>query len=260
MSTPEAHSEDKKKSMRRRRPSGNRKRGPKPEGGAAESNAAPRKETVRPVSAPVPAELIGKTSKGVVTAIIRRGRLKFGFIHIGDETKPETPRIYFSFLHLKDSDTIFRKGYAVQFRCDQDDKGRAYAADIELTEEGKVGAAAREAVIAARRSEGKPEGAGAETEKRPRRPRKPVEEKKVTLKVTCDGKSGEKNIEIDLNQSVGKLKNITTTEFEAPVHYNVFHVTKANPAGEFLTKAILNTLNAGDHIHLGEPKEPVVAK
>jgi len=265
MSSQEAHTEDKKKSsFRRRRPSGDgnrRRRGPRePRDAPAAEGDADKPRTPRPPSVPVPPEMIGKHCVGIITAIIRRGRVKFGFIHIGDEKTPttEAPRIYFSFQYLKDTSLILRKGYNVQFTVKKDEKDRPHAADIELTEAGKIGAAEREASIAQKRSEREASGESAEhadRERRPRRPRKVLEEKNVVLKVTCDGVTGSKDITFDLNQSIGKLKNTASTAFEAPVTHNVYHVTKENPKGEFLTKAILSGLVAGDHVHLGEPRE-----
>ena len=201
--------------------------------------------------------------------MVRKGRLRFGFIHIGDITKPEDekPRIYFNFDEFADKSVTPRRGYVIQLTCSVDDKGRSYASAISLTEEGKVIAAEREAAIALKRAE-KPaapavEGSGvapdaasapkrrsssAPRERRPRE-RRVVEGKKINLIVSCVGHSEEKPIVVDLAQSIGKLKSNAALLFDAPNHYNIFH----NDA--FLTKAVLNTLQENDKIRLDEPKE-----
>ena len=244
----------------RRRPNGGRRRGPrKPAGekaeGAVAEAAAPRERRERPESIPVPAAFVGQTKVGVVSAIIRKGRVRFGFINIcaGPEIDENTPRIYFSFAQLADAATTIRRGYVVSFKVSNDEQGRAFAEYIALTEEGKKIAAAKEADIAQKRVE-RPVVEGEAAVKRAPRERRVAEDKLVTLNVTCEGKTGTKAIEFNFAQSVGKLKNIATTAFDAPVEYNVFHVSAANPAGVFLTKAILVTLGAGDQLHLAAPK------
>lgn len=130
----------------------------------------------RPVSLPVTADLIGnfiylpirevmnyyyiiimlgKTAEGIVSAVVRKGRLRFGFIHIGDIDKPEEekPRIYFNFEEFVDKAVVPRRGYLVQFTCSTDEKSRSFASAITLTAEGKTLAAEREAAIALKRAE-----------------------------------------------------------------------------------------------------------
>lgn len=237
----------------RKRSSGSRRRGPrgpKPEGTEA---AAPRERKERPASVPVPESFIGQKKVGVVSAIIRKGRVKFGFINIGNgpEIDESAPRIYFNFDALADSDVTIRRGYVVSFKVSADEKQRAFAEDIALTEEGKKIAAARDQEIAARQA-AKPATEEGEKPKRAPRERKPQPEKPVNVKVTCEGKTGVKDVTINAAQSVGKLKNVATTAWEAPVEFNVYHVA---PEGHvFMTKAILVSLNDGDSIHLAAPK------
>jgi hypothetical protein len=202
----------------------------------------------------VPDEVVGQTKVGVVSAIIRKGRVKFGFINFGNgpEIDEAAPRIYFSFTNVAEADTVIRRGYIVTFKVAKDETGRPFADGVTLTAEGKVIAAAREIEVTQRRAERK-EGDAPKAERAPRE-RKPVEDKFVNLSVTCEGKTGAKTIQFNAAQSIGKLKNIATTEFEAPVEYNVFHVTAENPDGVFLTKAILNTLAENSKIHLAAPK------
>lgn len=216
--------------------------------------AAPREKKERPESVPVPASAIGQTKVGVVSAVIRKGRVKFGFINFGNgpEIDESAPRIYFSFAQLADSTVPVRRGYVVSFKVAADETQRAFADNVELTAEGKKIAEAREADIAQRRTE-RPAVEESEKPKRAPRERKVVEDKLVALKVTCEGKAEAKTITFNFAQSVGKLKNIATTAFEAPVEYNVFHVNNGNQ--EFLTKAILLTLSEGDAIHLAAPRE-----
>lgn len=213
--------------------------------------------------------MIGRNANGLVSTVVRRGRLRFGFISLGLEEKPdeESVRIYFSFDNLTEPDVILRRGYPVEFSVLSDDKGRAFASGVKLTAAGKTVAANREVEIAASKAERaaanaslpprepreKKERAPRE-EKAPREPRvraprerKPVEPRLVVLKVTCQGSSDAKFIEFDLAQSIGKLKNVATTAFEAPVTYNVFH------NNVFLSRAITAELKANDTIHLGEP-------
>jgi hypothetical protein len=261
MSSPQAATTE-NKSSRRRRPSGGRRRrgAGKSESGEAKAKAAPvakeaEKRPPRPDSLPVPAELMGKKCSGRVSAIVKKGRLRFGFIHIGPiDAAPETlPRIYFN---LDDNQEI-RTKYLVEFVVAADEKGRAYASQLALTPEGKVLAAEREAALAARKAAEKPAAAdGAEKQKseRPPREKRVVEERNIFLRVTCHGNAEEKRIEFNAAQSVGKLKNVATTAFDAPITLNVYHISAEEPAGVFLTKAILSTLKNDDKIHLGEPR------
>lgn len=244
----------------RKRPSGGarrRGRGKATEKTEGAEDAAPREKKERPVSVPVPPAFVGQNKVGIVSAIIRKGRVKFGFINIcpGPEIDESAPRIYFSFAQLADSATTIRRGYQVSFLVSADEQQRAFADNVALTEEGKKVAAAKEVEIAARKSERPAAAEDSEKPKRAPRERKVAEEKLVSLTVTCEGQAETKTITFNFAQSVGKLKNIATTEFAAPVEYNVFHVNAENPAGIFLTKALLLTLNAGDKIHLAAPKE-----
>jgi len=254
-----AGGEDKKPRRNRGRRSGaSRRRGGGKkggEGGDAAEAKEPREKKERPPSTPVPPDFIGQTKTGVVSVIVRKGRVRFGFIHLcpGPEIDEAAPRIYFSFNDLADSDVTVRRGYIVTLKCSKDEQDRAYATEISLTEEGKTIAAEREAEIAKRKVETGAEG-GEKPKKAPRE-RKAVEDKFVNLRVTCEGKEEEKVLSINAAQSVGKLKNVATTAFEAPVEYNVFHVTAENPEGVFLTKAILLTLVENDKLHLAAPKE-----
>jgi hypothetical protein len=251
---------DAAKSRRTRRRPGSgggkgRTRGPRTEG---EEGAAgePRVRKERPDSTPVPAEFIGQTKEGVVSAIIRKNRVKFGFIHLcsGPEIDESAPRIYFSFNDLTDSAITIRRGYVVTLKCSQDEQDRAFATEITLTEEGKKIAEEREAEIDRKKTEqAAEEGSDRPRERKAPRERKPVEEKPVTLRVSCEGMTEVKTILFNAAQSVGKLKNIATTAFEAPVEFNVFRSTSADLKAEFLTKAILLTLVDNDAIHLAAP-------
>jgi hypothetical protein len=254
-SSQDAKTGDKEKSTRRRSTGSGRRRnnrGPKKAedatGAAGETTERVKRE--RPASIPVPPELVGKSAVGYVTDIVRRGRFRFGFINIGAEEKPvgEVPRIYFNFESLAESEPYLRRGYLVEFTVQNDEQGRPFASGVKLTEKGKELAKEREAKIAEQRAE-----RGEAPKRAPRERRPPMEDRNVVLKVTCQGKSEEKSIEFNVAQSVGKLKNVACTAFEAPITYNVFHVTKENPKGEFLTKSVLSKMNDGDAIHLAEP-------
>jgi len=65
----------------------------------------------------------------------------------------------------------------------------------------------------------------------------------------------EKVIEFTFGESIGKLKSIAAKELEAPIEYSVYHVTAEQPAGVFLTKAILNKLKDNDIILLAPKRE-----
>lgn len=202
---------------------------------------------------------------GIVSAVVRKGRLRFGFIHIGDISLPEEekPRIYFNFVEFADETVIPRRGYLVEFTCKSDPKDRPYASDISLTEEGKVYAAEREAAIAIKKAEkaaegeanGRPVSTSAPREsRRPLRERRVVEGKKISLQVSLVGGSEKKSIVVDLSQSIGRLKTNAAALFDAPNHFNVFH------NDTFLTKAILSGLNDDDLIQIGEPRETAGTK
>lgn len=239
-------------SSRRRSP---RRRGPrrdKKEDGSDKPKKEKKERAPRPVSIPIPSEIVGTVTQGTVTAIVKRGKLKFGFIHLGEASvvKEDAPRVYFNFSELPD-DTILRKGYHVQFTCKIDDKDRQYAAGISLTEEGVILAAEIDKEFQNRvaNSQGEKGGAGRERKPRERKERRPMEEKNVTLKVKCEGFTEEKEIVFNVNQSLGRLKNVATSAFEAPVTHNVYY------DGVFLTKSILIELGDNAVISLGPSRE-----
>mmetsp|Transcript_35433 Transcript_35433/g.97833 ORF Transcript_35433/g.97833 Transcript_35433/m.97833 type:complete len:245 (-) Transcript_35433:129-863(-) len=204
---------------------------------------------------PVPADKINTSATGMIHSIIVKGRGRFGFILIGEtsDVNAIVPRVYFSLSKVKDPAVILRRGYPVSFNIKSDEEGRSFAEDVALTEEGKSVAAEREAKIAARRAEDEANG------KPPRRERKPREPRMVKIKVVCEGKSGEKEIEMNLNQSVGRIKGIASEAFEADADFNVYHVTDAAPKGEFLTRAIMATLTDGAKILLAPKREEATA-
>jgi len=252
-SSQDAKTGDREKSDRRRRSGASRRRGPRgPRKSEDAEGGEERVKKERPASIPVSPEMVGRAAVGYITDIIRKGRFRFGFINVGAEEKPvgEVPRIYFNFEGVSDTDAFLRRGYPVEFTVQNDEQGRPFAAGVKLTAKGREMAAEKEAKLAQARAE------RGEAPRAPREPRerKPHEERLVVLKVTCQGKSEEKSIEFDVGQSVGKLKNVACTAFEAPIIYNVFHVTKENPKGEFLTKAIMSKMNHGDAIRLAEPE------
>jgi hypothetical protein len=230
-----------------------------------EKSATPR---AVPVSAPVPEDMIGTEQVGRICDVIKKGRGKFGFIFIGlDESKPraETPRIYFNFKdYAEDNKFPPRRGYQVSFSCAKDDDGRACATNIQITPEGLVLAEERNTKYLAEQAlkkervelgaDGDEKGAGG-GEKKKRVRKRPVDEKAIPLRVTCEGKPGEEKIvEARLSESIGKLKHTATVAYEAPISYSVYcQITPENPEGVLLTKAILKTLPEKDSIHLKEP-------
>jgi len=128
------------------------------------SSRSPRSPRV--ASVPVPADFIGTNKEGTIDAISKKGKHSFGFIAIGDGSTPreETPRIYFNFNDYTDEVFAPRRGYAVAFTCLNDDKGRAYASALTLTEQCKAQAIEKEALAAAAppRREQKAQGGGGE--------------------------------------------------------------------------------------------------
>lgn len=261
-------------SDRRRRPQGGRKpraprqkkeeTTPKVEATEAAPSAEKPKRERAPL-VPVPDNLVGKTSVGMVETVIRRGKYNFGFITLGTDAATEsTPRVYFNPSHLGENGLILRRGYTVEFTVELDEEKRSVAKDIKLTAEGAKAKEEREAEIAKKRAERQQEkeAEGEKTEekkeksaRRQRRPRKRVEGRNVTLKVKVDGSSEEKTVEIGVNQSIGKLKSLAVAATGSSNECSVYYVSAENPKGEFLTKAILSKLNDNDTILLGPKKE-----
>jgi hypothetical protein len=234
--------ENRRRRFRRRRgpPSGGR--ADKKDSGEGRRESQPRQP--RPESKPVPAELMGKTVTGKICDVIKRGKGQFGFIYIGDGSTPrsETPRIYFSFSEFTDENFLPRKGYSVEFTCAEDEDKRAFAANVKLTAEGRQQAEEREEKLKSSPERQPREGGESRGGRRQRREEE--DGRTVTLKVTCEGQSGEKTVVARLSQSIGKLKHAATKEFDAPIHYNVFS------GGVLLTRALLNELKDNDSIHL----------
>jgi hypothetical protein len=208
----------------------------------------------------------GKKVVGYVATVVKKGRYTFGFITLGAENDVTAPSIYFNPASVVDSNLFLRKGYEVELVVGRDEDNRASAKEIKLTATGEKIKAERDAAYEARRAE-RPErpertaapAADESTEERKPRVRKPrppaVEGTPLTLKVTCQGHAGEKTVDVHNLISVGRLKGISTTAFEAPVTYNVYHVPKDGSAHVYLTKSVLSTLSNGDKIHLAEPQQ-----
>lgn len=236
------------------------KRRPRTRGSGSRNRRRPRTDDAgepiarreRPEFPAVPTEMVGTSQTGIVNSIIRKGRIRFGFILIGEKENPDAmvPRVYFSFSNVADPAVIIRRGYLVKFDVKADEQDRSYADGVALTDEGKTIAAEREAKIAEMRAEEEANG-----ERPARRERKVREPKLVKLKVKCEGKSDEKEIEFNMNQSVGRVKGIAAGQFDAPIEFNVYHVTDAEPAGIFLTKSIMHSLVEGDKILLAPKRE-----
>lgn len=214
------------RSVRRRTPgSSNRKPSIKQQNNVNDyiNNNDEKEEKVKIVRprVPVPPEFIGTTQTGIVSYINSRDyKNKFGFIHIcpGKKIDNNAPRIYFNLNAVKESTTfIIRRSYLVSFSCNLDDQQRAYAADIELTEEGIQVATLREASIEKKRklaseqqaitAAAAVEGGGGvvavadvlqtatsddmvpKKERKGRRQQPPPPSKPIVLKVSCEGKA-----------------------------------------------------------------------
>lgn len=193
-----------------------RNRGPKRSGGRGGGRARPTEDTkgsdeepAQPretiMSPSVPKSMIGTTVTGKICDIVKRGRGQFGFILIGEGSRSETPRIYFSFKDYTEANYPPRRSYLVEFECSEDDSERAFASNVRLTAEGLKEASERDAKYQAN-SETKKEPTG---ERRVRRPRKDVGEgRTVVLKVTCEGMTETKQVTANVTQSIGKIANL----------------------------------------------------
>jgi len=232
-----------------------RRRGPrKPaaERTEGEKEGSPREARAPRVSLPVPPEFFGTSKEGKISHVKKENGVdKFGFIYIGEGSE-DLPRIYFNSEEWKEADFVARKGYSVSFVCAKDERDRAFASGVKLTAAGKVQAAEREANIAQSNSERKASGIeDVKREPRERRERRPRREntdtRTVTLKVTCAGFPGEKEVIANLGESIGKLKHAATSAFEAPITQVVYC------KGALLTRQVLTDLKDGDSINLAEP-------
>lgn len=249
---------------RRRRPADGtrRRRGPRgskkaEDGEGAVASGGERAERPKRTYIDVPAEMIGQKVVGIVSVVVRKGPVRFGFILIGEgvdvDAVDTAPRIYFSFSNVKEEGLIMRRGYIVTFTCKKDDKDRTYADEIELTEEGKTIRLAREERIAQRKAEN-PEGDRPPRKNRAERP-PPPEPRMVKLRVTCEGKGDEaKIVEVNAAQSVAKLKNAACGAFETSLDLNIYFVPAS---GEmiFFTREHKDALKENDRIHLAAKKE-----
>ena len=269
----------------RRRPGGGPRNGaPKEEHNevAEEGESKPYARRTRPPTVRSPSvslDLVGTQATGKVFDIVKRFNTNYGFITVDTEntSKFDQPKIYFSLKDYTDADFIVRRGYLVKFTIEKDDLNRPYAANVTLTDEGKVEAEKREVKIAANKAaEGTTahEGNGNTREPReareprdakkrepreqrpPREPREP--EVKLNLKVACEGHTEIKDIEASLYQPIGRLKYQAVELFGAVPTYALYGGISADtPKGVFLTKALLRSLKDGDKLYLGTPHHEV---
>ena len=218
---------------------------------------------------------MGRVVKGTIS-IVKAG---FGFIDIdsADSTKPGQglPRIYFKKKDFTDEKFRARRGYLVTFKVTKDEEGKSYASEIKLTAEGQLSALKINEAIVKRKEEAKVEKAQNNTDKklspnvaessgesttgkpkRPRRIRKTVE-RIVKIKVTCEGKKDEIMLDLNLRRQtkLGQVKAIACKTIDAPLNYSIYSRTSEDPDIVFFTKAILNKLKDGDHLHLKEAPE-----
>ena len=186
------------------RGSGGRARATEDAKGSDEEPAQAR-ETI--MSPSVPKSMIGTTVTGKICDIVKRGRGQFGFILIGEGTRSETPRIYFSFKDYTEVNYPPRRSYLVEFECSEDDSERAFASNVRLTPEGLKDASERDA-----KHQANPEAKrDPVAERRVRRPRKDVGEgRTVVLKVTCEGMTETKQVTANVTQSIGNTTSLLT--------------------------------------------------
>jgi len=263
-SEPAAGKSDNRRRRRRPGPDANRKRkggGKKAEGeNSATDDAGEKPERPKREYIDVPADMIGTKQVGIVSVVVRKGPVRFGFILIGDgvdvDAVEKAPRIYFSFSNIKESGLIMRRGYLVTFTCKKDDKDRTFADEIELTEEGKTIQVAREERIAQRKAEN-PDGDRPARQKKVRAERAPPPEPRmVKLRVSCEGMGNEeKVVEVNAAQSVAKLKNAACTAFNTSLDLNVYFVPSAGLSEmTFLSREQKAALADNDRIHLAAKK------
>jgi len=220
---------------------------------------APKRE--RPANYNWPAADVGKNQTGTVVSVIRRGKFNFGFISLSTEKdfyEQKYPRVYFNPSHVGTAGLFLRTGYQVQFTATNDEEGRSVATNIVLTEEGNQTKAEREEAIAKKRAERqadepteeKAEGDHDRRRRRfPRAPRKEVDGRKVSLKVTSEGSSETKNVEADLGHSIGALKANSFALFNAPSNYAIYF------GGNILTREAYSNLQDNNTVHLAPRKE-----
>jgi hypothetical protein len=235
-----------------------RRRGPRKDGNtkASEEDVTVRRtRKPRPENIPVSNEMVGETLTGIVLSVIRKGKMRFGFIGIGKDitNEQEMPRIYFNIMELSDRSVFLRRGYEVQFEVKKDSQDRPFASGIILTEDGKKVAAEREEYIAKRRAENPEEQGKRSTRDR----RTPGEDKVVSIRISCEGKTDIRTMEFNLRDSMGRLKAAVSKEFDVETPMNLYLVTKDNPTGLFLTKQLLASMDPSDIVNLSEKKESV---
>ena len=176
--------------------------------GSDEEPAQPREPILSPL---VPKSMIGTTVTGKICDIVMRGRGQFGFIFIGEGSRTETPRIYFSFKDYTETTFPPRRGYLVELECAEDETQRAYATNVRLTAEGLKEATERDAKYQSN-PDNKKEPTG---ERRVRRPRKDYGEgRTVVLKVTCEGMTETKQVTANVTQSIGKYRQSIVTAMQ----------------------------------------------
>jgi len=206
----------------------------------------------RIVNTPLPAELLGKVCIGTLSLYKGRGEENsFGFIDLvpaGTKATDTTPKIYFNITEYVSNDHQPRRGLEVQFQSAKDDKDRIFATKVTLTPAGialseeKRKAAEERATAAASAEGGSKEQAKPKT-KKPKK-RSPDDDRVVNLIVTCEGKSGEKEVEAKIGQSLGALKHNSCNAFDADTTLTMYY------NGESLNRSILKSLKDGDKIIL----------
>lgn len=214
---------------------------------------------------PVPEEAVGKQHLGRISDVIRKGQVPrplFGFINMADNVEPvaSVPRIYFKRMDYSDPKHIYpRRGYQVLFTVSRGEDGKFFATNVVLTEKGKEEADANKlkadeakaaklaaAPPATKTTESKPPA------KKNLKPRKPRNDTVVTLQVTLEGSEGSQTVEAKIGRQLGVLKRDTIKLFGAEGDFTMNHVSDENPAGVFLTTAILKTLKDGDRLHFAK--------
>lgn len=192
-----------------------------------------------------------------------RPATKYGFVSVGDDRKT-APTVYFSFDSYKNTDEfILRKGYVVSYKvkADEKDADRFVAYDLELTEEGRTIATAREESIAndlSNRVDKESKG-GDDVQKKKKKARsssKPLDTRAFQLNLTGEGIPAGTTVEASMAQSMGKLKHTCLLSLGDTDDYTpqVYHSD-----GRLMSKAILATMADGDSIYLGPKVEEAEA-
>lgn len=216
----------------------------------------------KPKSNPIPPELIGVPLVGTVHNVVKKLNPKrhYGFIVVGENPVVDENTVYIYFDKFGQEEKVtLRKGYIVSFVVQNDDKGRAKATQIKLTEEGNKIRLEKEAEFRAKYGDNNINNNNMNNNNNNNNMNNNNYRRKIIkLKVKYENSPEDKFIEVQVNSNPKYLKNQAAKVFdlEKPDDFYLYHVNlDTAPEGTNIRPVLLANFTDRDYLLLKSKPE-----